>query len=102
MAHQMMASHASHRMAAAATEQGCRHWFGSRIVGSAILHALILPPLLLSTHPGQPAIIIPLDIVVLADQTAGPEQPDTAIVPLQEAGAPTPPAAPPVGVTPSQ
>jgi hypothetical protein len=90
MAHQMMACHAFHRMAAAATEQGCSHSFGSRIVGSAILHALILPPLLLSTHPGQPVVIIPLDIVVLADLTTGPQQPDTAIVPLQEAGASTP------------
>ena len=94
MAHQMMASHACHRMAAAATEQGCRHWFGSRIIGSAVLHALILPPLLLSTNPGQPAVIIPLDIVVLADRTTGPQQPDTAIVPLQEAGALTLPGAP--------
>ena len=98
----MMASHASQRMAAAATEQGCRNWFSSRIVGSAILHALILPPLLLSTCPGQPAVIIPLDIVVLADQTTGRQQPDTAIVPMLEAGALIPPAVPPVGVTPSQ
>jgi hypothetical protein len=102
MAHQMMASHASLRMAAAPTEQGRRDWFSSRIVGSAILHALILPPLLLSTPSGQPAVIIPLDIVVLADQSTGRQQPDTAIVPMQEAGAPTTPAVPPVGVTPLQ
>jgi hypothetical protein len=89
-------------MAAAATDQGRRDWFGSRIVGSAILHALILPPLLLLTRPGQPAVIIPLDIIVLADQTTGPQQPDAVIVPLQEAGALATPAAPPVGGTPSQ
>jgi hypothetical protein len=102
MAHWMIASEVSHRIAAAARERGRRDWFASWIVGSAILHALILPPLLLSTRPGQPAVIIPLDIVVLADQTAGPQQPDSAIVPLQEAGAPATPTAPPVGVTPSR
>lgn len=72
------------------------------LVGSVILHALILPPLLLSARPGQPAVMIPLDIVVLADQTAGPPQPAAAVVPLQEAGAPSTPAAPPIGIAPSQ
>lgn len=85
----------------AAPEPSRRDWFGWRIVYSAILHALILPPLLLSVQPGKSFIIVPLDIVVLADQTAGPPQPIAAAVPAQEAGAPATPATPPVGITPS-
>lgn len=98
----MMPSHATRTIAATAPERGWRGRFGSTIICSAILHALVLPPLLLSARPGPPAIVIPLDIVVLADGTAGPPQPDTAVVPLQKASAPATPAAPPVGIAPSQ
>jgi hypothetical protein len=97
-----MSNRASSTMTTAFRELRGRDWLGSRLVYSAVLHALILPPLFLSVQPGKPAVIIPLDIIVLADQTAGPPQPTTAVVPLQEAGAPATPASPPVGIAPTQ
>jgi hypothetical protein len=97
----MMPSHASRTVAAAAPEPRWGGRFGFRIIASAILHVLVLPPLILSARPGPSAVIIPLDIVVLAERTAGPPQPDAAVVPLQQAGAPATAAAPPVGIAPS-
>jgi colicin import membrane protein len=91
--------HADVRIAAAPPEKGWRGRFGMWLLCSAILHALILPPLLLSSRPGQPALIIPLDVVVLADETKGPPRPETAVVPVQEAGMASSPAVPPAGVT---
>jgi hypothetical protein len=99
----MIASHAHVRIAVAASAEKSRHGrFGFWLLCSAILHGLVLPPLFLSAQPGDPTVIIPLDLVVLADETAGPPQPDTAIVPQREAGVPSSPAAPPVGIAPSK
>ncbi len=93
--------HAS-RTAIPVGSERTRGWLDTRVVYSAILHVLALSPLLLSVPPDASAIIIPLDVIVLADQTEGPPQPNAAVVPLKEAGAPSTPAAPPIGVARSQ
>jgi hypothetical protein len=88
--------------AAAAPTESWHGRLGFWLLCSAILHGLILPPLLLSARPENPSLVIPLDIVVLADETAGPPLPDKAVVPLQEAGMLSSPAVQPVGIAPSK
>jgi len=87
---------------AVATKKRWRERFGVWLFCSAILRILILPPLLLSSRPVKIALVIPLDIVMLADATAGPAQPDAALVPQEEAGAQSSPAAPPIGAAPAK
>jgi hypothetical protein len=98
----MISGHAHSRIAAPAPEKSWRDRLGFWLLCSAILHGLILPPLFLSAHPDNPSLIIPMDLVVLADETAGPPQPDAAIVPQQQAGMPSSPAAEPAGIAPSK
>jgi hypothetical protein len=98
----MMSGHAHIRIAATAPEKSWRDRVGFWLLCSAILHGLVLPPLFLSARPDSPALVIPMDIVVLADETAGPPQPDAAIVPQQEAGMPSSPAVEPAGIAPSK
>jgi hypothetical protein len=97
----MISGHVSARVAAAGG-RGWRDRFGVWLICSVILHALILPPLFLSAQPDESSLIIPLDLVVLADATAGPHQPDLSLVPQQQAGAPSTPATPPLGRAPAK
>lgn len=87
---------------AVAIENRWRERFGVWLLCSAILHILILPPLLLWSRPGKIALVVPLDLVMLADATAGPAQPDVALVPQEQAGGPSSPAAPPIGAVPAK
>ena len=66
---------------------------------SIALHGAALPLFLLANAPKNVAFAIPIDIVELADETAGPPQPDTAPVPVQQAGKPSTPAAEPAGAS---
>lgn len=75
--------------------------FGLGFVCSVLLHGLILLPFVLMHDWVAMPLVIPMDIVMLADETAGPPQPDTAFVPQQKAGQPSSPAALPVGASPS-
>lgn len=97
----MIADRVNARVAAGGG-RGWRDRFGVWLLCSMALHALVLPPLFLSAQPGKPSLIIPLDMVVLADATAGPLQPDPSLVPQQQAGARSTPATPPVGVVPTK
>jgi hypothetical protein len=70
-------------------------------LGAVILHGLILT-IFLSTHDHTPTPPdIPMDVVVLADETASPPQPVKAPAPQQQAGIPSSPAAEPIGASPS-
>lgn len=72
---------------------------------SAILHGLAL--LFFSMHRGaaEPQDvfrIVPVNVVELADETAGPPQPNKAPVPEQKAGMASSPASNPAGAVPSK
>jgi hypothetical protein len=68
---------------------------------SAILHGFLLQGFL-STHDHTvTSPDIPMDVVVLADETASAPQPITAPAPQQQAGIPSLPAAEPIGASPS-
>jgi len=66
---------------------------------SAVLHGFMLLAFL-STHDRTvTSPDIPMDVVVLADETASPPQPVTAPAPQQQAGIPSSPAAQPIGAS---
>ena len=64
---------------------------------SVALHALALAALVvalgLAAGPTEDLVIVPADIVRLADAAAGPKEPDKAIIPQQEVAAPASPSA---------
>jgi hypothetical protein len=73
---------------------------GLALLCSLALHGLVLP--LIWTGPARTTtLVIPLDIVMLADETAGSAQPEVAPVPQQQAGQFSTPAVEPAGITPS-
>lgn len=78
-----------------------RHDLIVALLCSIALHGAVLPLFLLANGPKNVAFAIPIDIVELADETAGPPQPDKAPVPQQQAGKPSTPAAEPPGVSPA-
>jgi hypothetical protein len=87
---------------AAASGRRWRNWMGIGLLGSVMLHGFILALcfVLARTPKDDYSDYFPVEIV-LADQTASPRQADKAIVPQQEAGTPSLPAAQPPGAAPS-
>lgn len=91
------------------TGVGDKRWrdkLGVALLCSAVLHGLVLLPFL-SIHrgAGEPRDvfrIVPVNVVELADETAGPPQPNKAPVPEQKAGMASSPASQPAGVAPSK
>ena len=69
---------------------------------SAALHGLLVLPYILSRGPAPATLIIPIDVVLFADQAAGPLLPDVVLAPQQEAGTPSSAAAQPLGDLPSE
>lgn len=69
---------------------------------SAVLHGLFVVPYILSRGPAPAALIIPIDVVLFADQAAGPPLPDIVLAPQQETGTPSSAAAQPLGDLPSE
>ncbi len=71
--------------------------WGAGFIVSAALHALALTALIvalgLAASPTENLVIVPADIVRLADTAAGPKEPDKAIIPQQEVAAPASPSA---------
>jgi len=80
---------------AVAGEQGDEKSAAGFVV-SAALHALALAALIvtlgLAASPTEDLVVIPADIVQLADAPAGPPEPDKAIIPQQEVAAPAAPS----------
>lgn len=64
---------------------------------SVALHALALSALVmtlgLAASPTEDLVVIPAEIVQLANSAAGPKEPDKAIIPQQEVAAPASPSA---------
>jgi hypothetical protein len=75
-------------------------------VVSLVLHALALSGLIvglwLAAIPVDMPLIVPVNIVQLADETVGPKAPDQASIPQQMAAAPSSPEAIPVDLSPSK
>ncbi len=79
-----------------------RRNFAVWLLCSAVLHGLVLLLFFLTVEPQSGSYFFPVDIVVLADRSVGPPQPDTASEPRQKGGQPSTPAAEPVGVSPAK
>jgi hypothetical protein len=69
--------------------------FSARLVVSVVLHALGLSGLIvglgLAANPVDIPLIVPVNIVQLANETVGPKAPDQASIPQQKAAAPSSP-----------
>lgn len=90
-------------MAPSADEGGHGAYSAAVLLLSIILHGLILLAFILM-HDGAPAPdIIPLDVIVLDDETISPPQSDASSTPQPSADTPSPPAAEPTsGVAPNE
>jgi hypothetical protein len=62
---------------------------------------MLLPLVLMLDRVGT-TIVVPVDVVLLTDQSAGPPPPDTASAPPEESDATASPAAVPLGTEPSE
>ncbi len=73
-----------------------RDKLGAGFIVSVALHALALTALVvalgLAASPTEDLVIVPADIVRLADTVVGPNEPDKAIIPQQEVAAPASPS----------
>ena len=78
--------------------------FNAGLVVSVVLHALALSALIvglgLAANPVDIPLIVPVNIVQLANETVGPKAPDQASIPQQKAAAPSSPDAMPVDLSP--
>ena len=78
--------------------------FGAGLVISVVLHALGLSALIvglgLAANPVDIPLIVPVNIVQLANETVGPKASDQASIPQQKAAAPSSPDAIPVDLSP--
>ncbi len=90
------------------TDAGDKRWrnkLGVALLCSAVLHGLVLLPFFLmhrgAVEPHDIFQIVPVDVVELAEETAGPPQPRKAPVPEQKAGRASSPVSRPAGVSPS-
>jgi hypothetical protein len=104
--HSNVINDASDEMAATGAWHGWRYSFNAGFACSVVLHGLALAVFILVLHgaarPNDVSLVIPVNIVELADRTAGPLRPDTAVVPQEKAGPPSSPAAKPAAVSPLQ
>ena len=78
--------------------------FSAGFAVSAVLHALALVALIvvlgLAADPVDIPLVVPVDIVQLANETVGPKAPDQASIPQQKAAAPSSPNAMPIDLSP--
>ena len=84
--------------------EGRRFNFGAGLASSVVLHGLALAAFILMLNaaatPNDVPLVVPVNIVALADATAGPLQPDKAAVPQQTAGPTSAPAAKSADIVP--
>ena len=90
------------------TDKRKRLWqsIGPGFAASVGLHLVVLVVLVTALGyaviPNEMAMVIPVDLVRLADKTTSPPQPRQASVPEQRAGPPASPVAKPVALSPTQ
>ena len=103
-----MRSDASDKRDAAPSGAPEGRWYKRRagLVFSVALHALVFSALVvilgLAATPNNISLVVPVDIVQLADETAGPMQPKAAAVPQRESAPPSSPDAIPVDLSARQ
>ncbi|HEY2532995.1 MAG TPA: hypothetical protein VGJ20_34525 [Xanthobacteraceae bacterium] len=78
-----------------------RVYFAVGFLCSAVLHGFVLLVFLSAHDRPVTSPDIPMDVVVLADETASPLQPAKALAPQERAELPSLPAAEPIGALPS-
>lgn len=82
-----------------------RRKLSAGLVFSVALHTFALSALILvlglAAVPNDISLVVPVDIVQLADETAGPVEPTKADVPQQQTASPSSPAAKPVEISPA-
>ena len=78
-----------------------RVYFAVGFLCSAVLHGFMLLAFFSAHDRTVTSRDVPMDVVVLADETASSPQPITAPAPQQRAGIPSSPAAEPIGASPS-
>jgi hypothetical protein len=83
------------------SRKGQRAGLAGGFLGSVALHGLILLPLVLMLDRAATTLVIPVDVVLLSDQTTGSPPPDTAIAPQKEVEAASSPEPVPLGMAPS-
>jgi hypothetical protein len=92
--------------AAQRTGEPRRYNFSAGLVFSVALHALALSTfivmLAVAAKPDDALLVVPVDIVQFADETAGPLVPDKGNVPQQESAPPSSPVAKPADLSPSE
>ena len=78
--------------------------FSAGLVVSVVLHALALSALIvglgLAANPVDIPLVVPVNIIQLANETVSPKAPDQASIPQQKAAAPSSPDAIPVDLSP--
>ena len=78
--------------------------FSAGLVVSVVLHALALSALIvglgLAANPVDIPLVVPVNIIQLANETVSPKEPDQASIPQQKAAAPSSPDAIPVDLSP--
>jgi hypothetical protein len=84
--------------------EGRRRKFGAGLALSVVLHGLAFAALIFilkgAAAPLDSSLVVPVDIVQLADQIAGPIEPKTAIVPKEKSGPPSSPPTKSVALAP--
>jgi len=79
---------------------------GTGLVVSLVLHALAVSALILilgwAANPIDIPLVVPVNIVQLANETVSPKAPEQASIPQQKAAAPSSPDAIPVTLSPSK
>jgi hypothetical protein len=83
------------------SRNGKRVHFDVGFACSVLLHGLVLLPFVLMLDRPETSLVIPVDVIALADQSAGAPPPDAVPAPQKEVEATSAPAAAPLGTSPS-
>jgi len=104
--HSEITDNTNDKIAASGRLDRLRRKLSVGLVFSVALHALGLSAfiivLALAANPNDKSIVIPVDVVQLANETTGPLEPNKADLPQQPTAPPSSPAAKPVDISPAK